>query len=175
MSPLQFRLTIIAVYTGLALFGVLYNLAIGAASGAGWYRGSVSYSVAIGVLVTLGVIGVALSMAVMPGWMFFVVSLGGFACSGAPMIIGHRARYAHEMTVVQSARRNHKALPWPDRMAHLRDVSAEDAMGIYRALGHIDATLPPKDASRIALARACAIKIAAMLSQAGAPIRLDDV
>lgn len=175
MNPIEFRLTILSIYAGLALFGVLYNLAVGAASGSGWYRGSVSYSVALGVLVTLGVIGLAMPHVLLPGWMYFVITLGGFACSGAPMIIGHRARYVSEIKVVEQARKNHKAIPWPDKMKGLRDCSAEDAMSIYRSLGHLDSTLKPADAARIATARAGALKIAAMLSQAGAPVRLDSL
>ncbi len=78
---------ILAVYACLLFFGALYNLAVARAEGDGTLEGYTALAVALGVGVTLA--GLALI-----DWQASLLLLGGFACSGAPMIAGSIGRHA---------------------------------------------------------------------------------
>lgn len=77
---------VLAVYGGLLVFGVLYNLLIHYLEKRGYLEGFVSIAVAAGCLVT--VIGTALIV-----WQFAFLLLGAFVMSGSPMIVGSIYRY----------------------------------------------------------------------------------
>ena len=81
----QFSL-VIAVYLGLFVFGLGYNLAVSEFERKKFLEGFVSLAVVLGVLVTLG--GVAVI-----SWRAALLALGAFAASGAPMVAGSIWRY----------------------------------------------------------------------------------
>lgn len=77
---------ILAGYLFLVLFGLVFNLAISEMERRGWLEGYVALAVALGVLVTLGVVSVF-------SWQFALIALGAFTCSGGPMIAGSIYRH----------------------------------------------------------------------------------
>jgi hypothetical protein len=78
--------TISAVFLGLVLFGIGYNSFISWAERQGYTEGFISFSVVLGVVVTLG------GMAIL-NWKGAVTALCCFAASGLPMIVGSISRY----------------------------------------------------------------------------------
>lgn len=174
MNPHTFRLILIASYLTLALFGIGYNRLIDLANQYPTMRGSTSFAVAFGNGMTLLTLAAFFGKLNIPFWADVVLLLGGFACSGAPMIIGHRVRYAREQKSEDEARRNHRPLRWPKEMKVLRDSAAEEAMAGARSLGRLD-QLPAEMDARVSRARGCFVKIAALMSKAGAPIRIEEL
>jgi hypothetical protein len=166
--PPESRLIILLL--ALALFGIGYNKLVEYGEKKCWMNGHVSYAVVIGVSVTIAAEALALWTCNLPGWAWMVVTLGAFTCSGSPMIIGSRARHALEIQQAKD-RKNHKAMLWPHVMSDLRNLSAEEAMHIYHILSTLQGLYPEHD-SVISKARESAIKIAAFLKQAGAPMDL---
>lgn len=78
--------TISAVFLGLVLFGIGYNALIAWAEKQGYMEGFVSFTVVLGVMVTLG------GMAILD-YQGALLCLCCFAASGFPMIIGSISRY----------------------------------------------------------------------------------
>lgn len=175
MNPLTFRLVLIAAYLTLALFGIGYNRLIDIASKYPTMRGSTAFAVAFGNAMTLIVMTAFFSALDIPFWADMILLTGGFACSGAPMIIGHRMRYSQEQRDEEEARRNHRPLRWPKEMKVLRDSSAaEEAMSGARSLGKLD-HLPDELDAQVSRARGSFVKIAALMSRAGALIRIEEL
>lgn len=77
---------LLAIYLGLLLFGIAFNWFINIAERHGWLEGYVAITVAIGVLITLGAVAL-----ISPA--FALITLGAFACSGTPMLIGSIYRH----------------------------------------------------------------------------------
>ncbi len=174
MNPLTFRLVLITSYLTLALFGIGYNRLIDLANHYPSMRGFTSFAVVFGNAVTLLIMTAFYSSLSIPFWADMVLVFGGFACSGAPMIIGHRVRYSREQDEEQEARKNHRPLRWPKEMKVLRDSAAEEAMNGVRSLQRLN-QLPPETDAIVSRARGCLVKIAALMSRAGAPIRIEEL
>jgi hypothetical protein len=174
MNPLTFRLVLIAAYLTLALFGIGYNRLIDIASKYPTMRGSTSFAVVFGNAMTIIVMAAFFSSLDIPFWADMILLLGGFACSGAPMIIGHRMRYSQEQHDEEEARRNHRPLRWPKEMKVLRDSAAEEAMSGARSLGKLNQLSAEEDA-QVSRARGSFVKIAALMSRAGALIRIEEL
>jgi hypothetical protein len=77
---------IIAIYAGLFVFGVIYNLLIAHFEKRGWLEGFTWMVVSAGV-------GVTVIALVTVSWQFTLIALGAFFFSGLPMIIGAVGRY----------------------------------------------------------------------------------
>jgi hypothetical protein len=92
----------------LGLFGQLFNMLVAFLQRHGYDEGFTAFEVVAGTLVTLLVMAVPLW-----GRPFDAVSLllllGGFIASGAPMIGGSWARYAHLRAQSQTALRHDRA------------------------------------------------------------------
>ena len=80
---------LIALYLGLILFGIGYNLLVAWAERKGYLRGYVSFAVVAGVGVT-----VAATAVISPA--FALVTAGAFIASGTPMIAGSIWRTVRE-------------------------------------------------------------------------------
>lgn len=174
MNPHTFRLVLIASYLTLALFGIGYNRLIDLANHYPSMRGSTAFAVVFGNSMTLLILTAFFSVLDIPFWADMILLLGGFACSGAPMIIGHRMRYSREKREEEEARKNHRPLRWPNEMKTLRDNAAEEAMAGARGLGKMEQLSAEHDA-QVSRARGRFVKIAALLSRAGAPIRIEEL
>lgn len=174
MNPHNFRLILIASYLTLALFGIGYNRLIDLINQYPTMRGSTAFAVAFGTGMTFLIITAFFSTLNIPLWADMILLLGGFACSGSPMIIGHRMRYAREQKIDDDARANHRPLRWPKEMKVLRDSAAEEAMAGARGLGKLEQLSAETDA-QVSRARGRFVKIAALLSRAGAPIRIEEL
>lgn len=90
---------VLAVYAVLMLFGVQFNALVGVLGRRGYTEGFLSVFVAGGVLITLS--GVALL-----NWQAALLSLGAFAASGLPMMIGSMVRYIRKREAEQRAMKN---------------------------------------------------------------------
>lgn len=77
---------ILAVFFALVLFGIGYNALVAWLERKGYTEGYLSIIVALGVFVTLCGVAVLSVQAAL-------ISLGAFAATGTPMIIGSIARY----------------------------------------------------------------------------------
>lgn len=99
----------------------------------------------------------------------------GFACSGAPMIIGSRMRHAKELQEEEEARKKHRALRWPNEMRVMRDSSAEEAVSGMRVLNELQDDMRPDQKEKVVRAKNSFLKIAALLMKAGAPVRIEDL
>lgn len=174
MNPHNFRLVLIASYLTLALFGIGYNRLIDLANQYPTMKGSTAFAVAFGNGMTLLILAAFFSTLNIPFWADMILLVGGFACSGAPMIIGHRMRYSREQKAEEEARRSHRPLRWPNEMKTLRDSAAEEAMAGARGLGKLEQLSAENDA-QVSRARGRFVKIAALLSRAGAPIRIEEL
>jgi ACR3 family arsenite efflux pump ArsB len=87
MQPISWNWgVIVAVFLGLALFGIANNSLIAWAERRGYTEGLISLFVAAGCLVTIGGLAI-LSIQVA------LLTLGAFIASGIPMIIGSLTRY----------------------------------------------------------------------------------
>ncbi|HAR45416.1 MAG TPA: hypothetical protein DCS05_04355 [Nitrospiraceae bacterium] len=174
MNPTVFRLALLASYMGLALFGIAYNKLIELSDHYDWAKGLVSFSVVIGNIATIATIAITFRDVTLPMWADMVILFGGFTCSGAPMIIGSRSRYAKDLAETERARKDHKALRWPNDMAALRNASAEEAVAGLRTINSLRNN--PKDTKeKIERVRNSFFKIAALLMKAGAPIRIEEL
>lgn len=81
--------TILAVFLGLVIFGIIYNELVAWMERRGYTEGFLSLIVALGVFVTLvGVAVVSIPAA--------LITLGAFIASGSPMIIGSIVRYVRK-------------------------------------------------------------------------------
>ena len=78
--------TILAVFLGLVLFGVVYNAFVEWLEGRGYTEGYLALIVAVGVFVTI--VGIAVI-----NFQAAIIALVAFAGSGLPMIIGSIVRY----------------------------------------------------------------------------------
>ena len=85
MIELDFSL-VLAVYFGLAVFGMIYNQVVTWLEMRGYLEGFTWLAVAVGVLVTM----VALAVI---DWRYTLIALGAFVFSGAPMMLGSIYRY----------------------------------------------------------------------------------
>lgn len=169
-------MSLVTAYLILTLLGIGYNKLVDQLREWKWAKGLTSFSVVIGCSFTLGVLNLFFHRFTLPFWMVIVIVFGGLACSGAPMIIGDRMRFARESLEEKKAREGHRPLRWPRDMRDLRNAAGEEAMSGIRTLGRLSS--PKADAEReavIARVRASLIKIAALMSRAGAPIRIEDV
>lgn len=173
-NPHTFRLILSASYLTLALFGIGYNWLIDLANHYPTMKGSTAFAVAFGNGMTLLIMAAFFSTIEIPFWADMILLTGGFACSGAPMIIGQRVRYAREQKIDDEARRSHRQLRWPKEMRVLRDSAAEEAMAGARVLEKIEKLSHENDAY-VSRARGSFLKIAALLSRAGAPIRIEEL
>jgi hypothetical protein len=86
---------IVIIYASLFIFGIAFNALIGWAERHHYLEGYLSFTVAAGVLITLG--GTALF-----SWQFALLTLGAFIASGLPMVAGSMLRYA------EARRREHE-------------------------------------------------------------------
>lgn len=86
----------------LIAFGSLYNQAIAWAEKHGYLDGYVSIAVAVGVLITLSGIALIDCRAA-------ILSIGAFAASGTPMILGSILRYAMRRQAAERAARELEA------------------------------------------------------------------
>jgi hypothetical protein len=77
---------ILAVYFGLALFSIGYNAVVAWLVREGYLEGLLSLSVVIGTAVTV-------AATALFDWSFALLTLGAFAASGLPMILGSLVRY----------------------------------------------------------------------------------
>jgi hypothetical protein len=77
---------ILAIYSALLLFGVIYNLLISQAEKRGWIEGYTALAVIAGVLVVIGAIALIDTTAAL-------VALGAFTAAGAPMAAGSVFRH----------------------------------------------------------------------------------
>lgn len=173
MNPQEFRLILVCSYLTLAMLGIGYNKLIATIEQWKWSKGMTSFSVVVGCSFTLAVLTLFFRGVSVPFWADMVIVFGGFACSGSPMIIGHRMRYARTVQEEEDeARRKHRPLKWPHDMKSLRDAAGEEAMSGARTLGSIG-TLPHELEAKISRVRASLVKIAALMARAGAPIRIE--
>lgn len=85
MIELDFSL-VLAVYVGLFIFGIIFNVVVTFAERRGWMEGYTSLAVVLGVLVTIGAVALI-------SWQFALVTLGAFAFSGLPMVAGSIGRH----------------------------------------------------------------------------------
>jgi hypothetical protein len=89
-------------YLVLVLMGIGYNALVGYLERKGHLEGYVSFSVVLGVLLTLVILYIPqliLSILVqvcLPAWAWMLITLAGFAASGTPMVVGSVARYLRE-------------------------------------------------------------------------------
>lgn len=174
MIPPVFRISVIAVYLGLALFGVMYNKLVENGERQNWIAGHMSFAVVIGDAVTVAAVVLAFWSYYLPGWAWGVLVTGALACSGSPMIIGSRVRHARELVLQAKIRKGHRGLRWPNDMSALRNEAADEALAGLRALASLEG-LPDAATSKAMRARAALMKVAALLSQAGAPVDLTGV
>ena len=86
--------SILAVFWGLVLFGILYNLLMGWMEKRGYLEGLTSLAVVGGVLITLAGIAVV-------SWNAAVLALAAFTASGLPMVIGSLWRYVQRRQMEQ--------------------------------------------------------------------------
>ena len=86
--------SILAVFWGLVLFGILYNLLMGWMEKRGYLEGLTSLAVVGGVLITLAGIAVV-------SWSAAVLALAAFTASGLPMVIGSLWRYVQRRQMEQ--------------------------------------------------------------------------
>ena len=89
------------IFTLLVLFGIAYNALAAWMERRGYMEGYVSLIVALGMLVTL----IPFIIFDLP----VITVLGGFICTGTPMIVGSISRYLQERERAQRelARLNH--------------------------------------------------------------------
>jgi len=177
-NPQEFRLFLVIAYLVLAHFGIGFNKLVDYANHYPTAKGFTSFAVVFGNAMTMLIFTVFFRDVVMPTWVTMVLLLGAFACSGAPMIIGHRMRYARElqqeMKTEDEARNAHRALRWPKEMKTLRDGSAEEAVAGLRTINKAlrESEIPNETLLRL---KANLFKIAALLMKAGAPIRIEEL
>lgn len=72
---------ILAIYFGLAMFGIGFNQLVAFTERRGWLEGYTWLAVAIGVSVVLG------SLAIVH-WQYTLITLGAFVAAGLPMALG---------------------------------------------------------------------------------------
>lgn len=177
-NPQEFRLFLGIAYLVLAHFGIAFNKMIDLANRYPAAKGFTSYAVVFGNAMTMLIFTLFFRDIVMPTWVTMVLLFGAFACSGAPMIIGHRMRYARErqeeLQADEDARNSHRPLRWPKDMKVLRDGSAEEAVAGLRTVNKAlrDSDLPHEQLLRL---KTNLLKIAALLMKAGAPIRIEEL
>ncbi len=94
---------IVIAYLVLLLFGIAYNAVIGWMERTRRIEGFVSLTVALGVGVTLAgitiplfILSMILPEMALPAWGWGVITLGAFAASGTPMMVGSVGRYWKE-------------------------------------------------------------------------------
>ena len=85
---------VLAMFVFQHALGWGYNALIGWMERNGWLEGYVSDAVALGVGVTLVVQSAFLLQWTLSGWLWGLATLGSFACTGIPMMVGSRVRYA---------------------------------------------------------------------------------
>jgi hypothetical protein len=178
MNPQEFRLFLVIAYLVLAHFGIAFNKLVDYANRYPTAKGFTSFAVVFGNAMTMLIFTLFFRDVVMPTWVTMVLLFGGFACSGAPMIIGHRMRYARELQdelkSEEDDRNAHRRLRWPKEMKVLRDGSAEEAVAGLRTVNKAmrDADQASEHLLRL---KSSLLKIAALLMKAGAPIRIEEL
>jgi hypothetical protein len=104
---------VLALFFGLALFGVGFNALVSWLENNGFLEGFTWLAVVFGVLVTLGGVAVV-------SWGSALLALGCFAASGSPMALGAILRYVRARKDAQMQTRRVAA-----RIAMLGEVADE--------------------------------------------------
>src|SRR5512139_221585 len=114
---------VLAVYLGLVIFGIFYNLLIGWLERKRYLEGYTSLAVAGGVAVTIG------AMAIF-NWAYALLVLGSFCASGGPMILGSVWRHIQAREQEQQAERWHwKTSLTPDPSLHSGQAPSPEGRG----------------------------------------------
>lgn len=91
------ELTIVLSFVACFVFGLTFNVFTALSERRGWIEGLISLYVAIGVAMTVLLMGMVI------GWENVLILAIAFMCSGTPMIVGSVSR--HIVAIQQEAKR----------------------------------------------------------------------
>lgn len=78
---------VLAIFAGLLIFGIIYNLIVARLERGGYLEGFTSLAV-------VGGVGMVLAGLAVINWQWALISLAAFASAGLPMVLGSMSRYA---------------------------------------------------------------------------------